>query len=278
MYVCTNVHTYVYGRTYIYVCTYVDVGYGTYVRAYESNIRSLVTHPEEVTLKNIRTGHAKSISDPLLYTIDIATYLCGSFLDGYQIPSALRAHMRACFSSVKAYRENFNPLRHSGLPLAPRPDTTWVNNPDWANVARHLVSLFEVALYTRGEKEDAVFRNAAQRQKTPAEVLQHQPFAGIIEDIEVAIAVLTTENTDPATPDPARDGRQDSDPSGLEIEFGDEWEASSVEQSGDELGDANDRLQENCNRHASRLGNQMTAWLVEPKDMAIVRMHIRMST
>lgn len=153
---------------------------GWWLTKLEDELRTKARESGELTIKSIRTGHPKSVTDMYLCKLSIKHLLLGSELDRRQIDSKCKALMRDMFESVSCYRSMLRPLDD------PNFDSSFLSV--WPVSASRYLDMIENLVYAHNPTDDGVLRLGLKNGKEPHEILTtYNPFKTWLEQVDEAI-------------------------------------------------------------------------------------------
>ena len=126
-----------------------------------NRIRTGSLDPGEFSVRNFSgRGGGRQYVDIILKQRDVKLFLLGPWLDSRSLAPVYKEKLREIFSDPKAYITKLRPLVESD-----EVDTTW--RALWPKSASAALELIEMAAYSMGSMEDAVFRGGRSRTPSP---------------------------------------------------------------------------------------------------------------
>ena len=148
-----------------------------------NRIRTGSLDPGEFSVRNFSgRGGGRQYVDIILKQRDVKLFLLGPWLDSRSLAPVYKEKLREIFSDPKAYITKLRPLVEFD-----EVDTTW--RALWPKSASMALELIEMAAYSMGSMEDAVFRGAVKNSKSAEEiVVELAPFRELAEQVDSALA------------------------------------------------------------------------------------------
>ena len=97
---------------------------------------------KDITIVSLKSGTAKSLTDPLLQQAKLRVFLLGDWLDGKSFPSFVKAKVRELFVNHASYNSLWKDCVN----------TTWLLG--WPKVGKQLINFLENSCYSSSQGED----------------------------------------------------------------------------------------------------------------------------
>ena len=169
----------------------------------DDDLKTGVLSDEQISVRSLRRGHPRSITDLHIAKLKMKSYLLTAVLDSKPIRSDCKAMIRHMLESIDTYRTQLRPLNEDHTV-----DTTFLTSRPRS--ATKFLSMVEGVVYLSSSMEEGAIRTGLKAGKQAEEILLYSPFSDWTTDLDTQLQSESNQKISGVDP-PAGDKEENDD-------------------------------------------------------------------